>query len=716
VSETPFTIKVQGQGLDETAQGFQKLGDSVETAASKIEGVKLDPQTLDSTAQAATTAATAIEDLGSSGQTAAPKIEDTAAAIEKAGTAAKRAGDGMSDLERAMSGTWGQRGQQDLGIFVDYAKQAGSATDSATISIGKLGEVFNQVGGRGAAANDILEASQALLKGNERAGLAAAKGIGAFISSFSMGALGIFLSTLGLVTAATVSWITKSKEAKAASDALATTIAALAKEFAQLNNTPQDKLAEAINTNNRALDEQLRKLQAIAEIEDARAKAQYELDKSNLDRERRTREASGNPMSEREYAARQNQIETAEGNRLAGRPVDLARQQASAAATAAARAEETAAKTFDETAQKLAEIDYDGARKLREVYAKYTEEMAAASAANSIRAATERYGQANTQAQAEELAARQKAAGYAAILARYGIDAAADQKTVNNQIERENKTRQEQAKEQASLQKAADDAALAAKEKAAELQERANTEKAKYDAAEPARRAIQANANDQRTTDATKSDNATAEDRKKAQAELDKLKADTEAAAQERSKTPAGYFYTDEERAAIAEKQKAIDKMGPATPTAPTAPAKPVKTTTYAPRTAAEKAGQTPGADQPTGQSDQLPDLAGPINDATKAVESAAPALAEQLQPAVDATKDFAAKVPELKLDGAPLAAGIQASTTAITALQQANTSVLTDVLSLVKEQNTTIKTLATQTNSLRVEVGQLRAQVRNAA
>jgi hypothetical protein len=421
-------------------------------------------------------------------------------------------------------------------------------------------------------------------------------------------------------------------------------------------------------------------------------------------------------MSEREYAARQNQIETAEGNRLAGRPVDLARQQASAAATAAARAEETAAKTFDETAQKLAEIDYDGARKLREVYAKYTEEMAAASAANSIRAATERYGQANTQAQAEELAARQKAAGYAAILARYGIDAAADQKTVNNQIERENKTRQEQAKEQASLQKAADDAALAAKEKAAELQERANTEKAKYDAAEPARRAIQANANDQRTTDATKSDNATAEDRKKAQAELDKLKADTEAAAQERSKTPAGYFYTDEERAAIAEKQKAIDKMGPATPTAPTAPAKPVKTTTYAPRTAAEKAGQTPGADQPTGQSDQLPDLAGPINDATKAVESAAPALAEQLQPAVDATKDFAAKVPELKLDGAPLAAGIQASTTAITALQQANTSVLTDVLSLVKEQNTTIKTLATQTNSLRVEVGQLRAQVRNAA
>ena len=707
MADTPFTITVQGKGLDETAQGFQKLGDSVDAAASKIEGVKLDPQTLDSTAQAATTAATAIEEMGGAAQTAAPKIEDTTAALEKAGSAAKKAGDGMSEFDRAMSGTWGQRGTQDLENFVSYAKQAGPATDSATMSLGKLGEVFNQVGGRGAAANDILEASQALLKGNERAGLAAAKGIGAFISSFSMGALGIFLSTLGLVTAALVSWITKSKEAKAASDALATTIAALAKEFAQLNNTPQDKLAEAINTNNRALDEQLRKLQNIAAIEDERAKAQYELDKSNLDRERRTREAAGNPMSEREYAARQNQIETAEGNRLAGRPVDLARQQASAAATAASRAEETAANTFGQTAEKLAEIDYDGARKLQEVYGQYTTAMTTAAAMADRRLATEKFGNIDTDAIVAEKAAREQAAEAAKYMARYSIDAAAEEKKVLEQIERENKTRKSQAKEQVDLQKAADDAALAAKEKAAELQERANTEKAKYDASDPARRAVQINTNEQRTSDATKADRATAEDRKKAQAELDKIKADTEAAAQARMAGGGAYEYTYDERAAIAEKQKALDKMGPATPAAPSAPAKPVKTTTYAPRTAAEKAAQQPGADQPTAQgpADQLPDLATPLRDAAQKAGDSATQSADSIQAAADAAKQVADNTKPV--DASALTAALQS---AATAQQTASTQTAAGMQRLVSLSEQQI-TIAQQQSS---EMTKMRSQIEN--
>ena len=634
-------------------------------------------------------------------------FEATAAAAGKTEWELKQMAEAAKDADLAMSGTWGQKGTQDLDALAKTAETAASPSGG----IGKLGEVLKQVGGKGAAANDILDGLSRTLKGNERSAIGAAKGIGSLITLLASSGATLGLSAVALGAAALVSWVTKSKEAKAASEALAKTIAEIAKEFAQLNNTPQDKLAEAINTNNRALDEQLRKLQAIAEIEDARAKAQYELDKSNLDRERRTREAAGNPMSEREYAARQNQIETAEANRLAGRPVELAKQQAVAAAQAAARAEETAAKTFDQTAEKLAEIDYDGARKLQEVYAKYTEEMAAASAANSIRAATERYGQANTQAQAEELAARQKAAGYAAILARYGIDAAADQKTVNNQIERENKTRRDQAKEQVALQKAADDAALAAKEKAAELQERANTEQAKFDATEKARRAIQANANDQRTSDATKADRATAEDRKKAQAELDKLKADTEAAAQARMASGGAYEYTYEERAAIDEKQKALDKMGPATPAAPTAPAKPVKTTTYAPRTKGDKS-PPPAADQPAAQgpSDQLPDLATPLRDAAQKAGDSATQSADSIAAAAEAAKAVADNTKPI--DASALTSALQAAATAQQTASTQTAAGMQQMVSLAQQQVTLAQQQYSEMSKLRSQVENLRQRV----
>ena len=626
-------------------------------------------------------------------------FEATAAAAGKTEWELKQMADAAKDADLAMSGTWGQKCTQDLDALAKTAETAASPSGG----IGKLGEVLNQVGGKGAAANDILEGLSNTFKKNERSALGAAKGIGSLIALIGTGGATLGLSAVALGAAALVSWVTKSKEAKAASEALAKTIAEIAKEVAELNNTPQDKLAASIRETNLALDEQLRKIKDIAEIEDARAKAQYDLDKSNLDRERRTREAAGNPMSEREYAARQNQIETAEANRLAGRPVELARQQASAAAQAAARAEETAAKTFDQTAQRLAEIDYDGAKKLGDIYAKYTEEMAAASAANSIRAATERYGQANMQAQAEELAARQKAAGYAAILARYGIDAAADQKTVNDQIQKQNQERAKQFKEQVNLQKAADDAALAAKEKAAEFQERANTEQAKFDATEKARKQIQANANDQRTTDATKSDRATAEARKKAQAELDKLKADTEAAAQARMAGGGAYEYTYEERAAIAEKQKALDKTGPATPTSPTAPAKPVKTTTYAPRTAAEKAGQTPGANEPA--SAGQPDLAGPLNEAAQKAGDSATQSADSIQAAADAAKAVADNTKPL--DASALTAALQSAATAQQSAGAQTAAGMQQLVSLAQQQ----VTLAQQQYS---EMGKLRSQVEN--
>ena len=646
-------------------------------------------------------------------------FEATAAAAGKTEWELKQMADAAKDADLAMSGTWGQKCTQDLDALAKTAETAASPSGG----IGKLGEVLNQVGGKGAAANDILEGLSNTFKKNERSALGAAKGIGSLIALIGTGGATLGLSAVALGAAALVSWVTKSKEAKAASEALAKTIAEIAKEFAQLNNTPQDKLAEAINTNNRALDEQLRKLQAIAEIEDARAKAQYELDKSNLDRERRTREAAGNPMSEREYAARQNQIETAEANRLAGRPVELARQQASAAAQAAARAEETAAKTFDQTAQRLAEIDYDGAKKLGDIYAKYTEEMAAASAANSIRAATERYGQANMQAQAEELAARQKAAGYAAILARYGIDAAADQKTVNDQIQKQNQERAKQFKEQVNLQKAADDAALAAKEKAAEFQERANTEQAKFDATEKARKQIQANANDQRTSDATKADRATAEDRKKAQAELAEDRKKAQAATQKEidalgkeAEDAAARGDWAAQDAAVA-KRRALLQAGPATK-APSR--KPTARSeweqgddgTWRKKSQQPAADKAPAASQPG----QLPDLATPLRDAAQKAGDSATQSADSIQAAADAAKAVADNTKPI--DASALTSALQAAATAqqsagaqTAAGMQQLVSLAQQQITLAQQQSTEMSKLRSQVENLRQRVGQLSAR-----
>ena len=636
-------------------------------------------------------------------------FEATAAAAGKTEWELKQMADAAKNADLTMSNTWDQKCTQDLNALAKTAETAASPSGG----IGKLGEVLNQVGGKGAAANDILEGLSNTFKKNERSALGAAKGIGSLIALIGTGGATLGLSAVALGAAALVSWVTKSKEAKAASEALAKTIAEIAKEVAELNNTPQDKLAASIRETNLALDEQLRKIKDIAEIEDARAKAQYDLDKSNLDRERRTREAAGNPMSEREYAARQNQIETAEANRLAGRPVELARQQASAAAQAAARAEETAAKTFDQTAQRLAEIDYDGAKKLGDIYAKYTEEMAAASAANSIRAATERYGQANMQAQAEELAARQKAAGYAAILARYGIDAAADQKTVNDQIQKQNQERAKQFKEQVNLQKAADDAALAAKEKAAEFQERANTEQAKFDATEKARKQIQANANDQRTSDATKADRATAEDRKKAQAELaedrKKAQAAIDALGKEAEDAAARGDWAAQD-AAVA-KRRALLQAGPATK-APSR--KPTARSeweqgddgTWRKKSQQPAADKAPAASQPG----QLPDLATPLRDAAQKAGDSATQSADSIQAAADAAKAVADNTKPL--DASALTAALQSAATAQQTASTQTAAGMQQLVSLAQQQITLAQQQSTEMSKMRSQVENLRQRV----
>lgn len=207
---------------------------------------------------------------------------------------------------------------------------------------------------------------------------------------------------------------------------------------------------------------------------------------------------------------------------------------------------------------------------------------------------------------------------------------------------------------------------------------------------------------------------ATAEDRKKAQAELDKLKADTEAAAQARMASGGAYEYTDEERAAIAEKQKALDKMGPATPAAPSAPAKPVKTTTYAPRTAAEKAGQQPGANEPA--SAGQPDLAGPLNEAAKKAGDSATQSADSIQAAAEAAKAVADNTKPL--DASALTAALQA---AATAQQTASTQTATGMqrlvalvdaqTSLAQQQSNNISKLTTQVEYLRQRVAQLSAR-----
>lgn len=691
----PYTIQVRTEGLPEASQGFSELGKQVAATTKAIDSASLDPSALKQTAQAAGDTAENLRDVAQAAGQAASKVDALANAAD--------------DVGDAMSGAWGQRGKQDLGIFVDYAKQAGTATEQTVPSISKLGEVLNQVGGKGAAANDILEGFGNTLKGNERSALGAAKGIGSLIALLGTSTATLGLSAIALGAAALVSWVTKSKEAKAASEALAKTIAEIAKEVAQLNNTPQDKLATSIKETNLALDEQLRKIQQIAEIEDHRAKAQYELEKSDLDRERRTREAAGEPMSEREYAARQNQIETSEENRLAGRPVELAKQQANAAGQAAARADETAAKTFDQTAQKMAEIDFAGASKLQAVYDDYTNAIGAASHAAASRLASEQYGRVDTAAILKEKDARKKAADAQAELARFGIDAAGEQKNVLEQIAQEASKRRQLFEEQVNLQKAADDAANEARAKAAEFQERATTEQAKFEATEKARKQTQANASDQRTYDATKTDKAANEDRKKGQKDLaEKQRVLAERA--QRSMEAGDFADQDAANAEARALQAEYDKKFPTAPATKAPSRKPTARSeweqgddgTWRQKSQQPAADKAPAASQP-GQSS---DLAQPLNDAAQKMGDSATQSADSIKAAADA----AAKVGEAAkpIDAAPLTSALQASASAQAAANSATSASLQQLVTLAQQQATLAQQLQTDLSKTRSQVASL--------
>lgn len=541
------------------------------------------------------------------------------------------------------------------------SKSLGKSMDSAAAGARGMAGGLGEAEIKAAAGKDVIEGLSAASKGGEGAFFGLSKAAGAFFSILNASPVMVLVSAVGLLLAGIKLLTGKIIESSNAWEEHDKKIKPISEEYKKIGDASKS-----------SLDEQLKRIEKLTNAYDdftkAAARSRKEVEQMNS----------------------------------AQQKLDIARidkEEASVLRTAKTEKER------DEIKQK-----YDDKRlKVRNKYEDIASENERLSAQLQIRESEEQIRKVQTERDRVDSALRDKQAEFESALSksRTLLESGASPTEVSASVR------------ESLLAKRARDEAVKAK---ADFEEksRAQEEKA-YEDARAARAALSVSGIESKTREVErqiKPEKYTAEDRKKAQDELNKLKSETESAAQQRMAAGVAYEYTDAERAAIAEKQKALDKMGPTKPAAPTAPAKPVKTTTYAPRTAAEKAGQTPGANEPAsaGQPDQLPDLATPIKDATKAVESAAPALAEQLQPAVDATKDFAAKVPELKLDGAPLAAGIQASTTAITALQQANTSVLTDVLSLVKEQNTTIKTLATQTNSLRVEVGQLRAQVRNAA
>ena len=89
---------------------------------------------------------------------------------------------------------------------------------------------------------------------------------------------------------------------------------------------------------------------------------------------------------------------------------------------------------------------------------------------------------------------------------------------------------------------------------------------------------------------------------------------------------------------------------------------KPSPVTTYAPRTAAEKAGQTPGANEPA-SSGQLPDLATPLRDAAQKAGDSATQSADSIQAAADAAKAVADNTKPL--DASALTAALQSAATA---------------------------------------------------
>lgn len=134
---------------------------------------------------------------------------------------------------------------------------------------------------------------------------------------------------------------------------------------------------------------------------------------------------------------------------------------------------------------------------------------------------------------------------------------------------------------------------------------------------------------------------------------------------------------------------------------------KPSPVTTYAPRTAAEKAGQQPGPDQPAaaGQPDQLPDLAGPLNEAAQKAGDSATQSADSIAAAAEAAKAVADNTKPLDASG--LTAALQS---AATAQQTASTQTAAGMQQLVNLSQQQV-TIAQQQSS---EMAKLHSQVEN--
>ena len=138
---------------------------------------------------------------------------------------------------------------------------------------------------------------------------------------------------------------------------------------------------------------------------------------------------------------------------------------------------------------------------------------------------------------------------------------------------------------------------------------------------------------------------------------------------------------------------------------------KPSPVTTYAPRTAAEKAGQTPGpgANEPA-TSGQLPDLATPLRDAAQKAGDSATQSADSIQAAADAAKAVADNTKPL--DASALTAALQAAATAQQTASTQTAAGMQQLVSLAQQQVTLAQQQYSEMSKLRLQVENLRQRV----
>lgn len=127
---------------------------------------------------------------------------------------------------------------------------------------------------------------------------------------------------------------------------------------------------------------------------------------------------------------------------------------------------------------------------------------------------------------------------------------------------------------------------------------------------------------------------------------------------------------------------------------------KPSPVTTYAPRTAADKAGQ----------SDQLPDLATPLRDAAQKAGDSATQSADSIQAAADAAKAVADNTKPL--DASALTAALQSAAAAQQTASTQTASGMQQLVSLGQQQVTIAQQQASEMAKLRSQVENLRQRV----